>query len=144
MSVENKALVRRFFAAIEQGNAATLDEVMVEDYVHHDLSLPPEMQRGREAYKQGIGMLHAAFPDWQVAVEDLVAEGDEVAVRVTVRGTHRGELMGVPPSGNTVDFGLIGSLRIADGRIAEGWVTFDALGMMQQIGAIPAPEQATA
>ena len=142
MSTEaNKAISRRFAAAVDQGNLDAFDELFVEDYVHHDPSLPPEFQRGRDAYQRLHAMFRAAFPDLRFAIEDEIAEGDKVVSRWTVRGTHRGELLGIPPSGNAVEVTGIQILRIADGKIAEQWVNFDALGMMQQVGAIPAPGQ---
>jgi predicted ester cyclase len=87
-------------------------------------------------------MFRAAFSDAQITVDDQIAEGDKVASRWTGRGTHDGELMGVPPSGRqvTVD-GLVVS-RVANGKVVEEWVNWDTLGMLQQVGAVPAPAQA--
>jgi predicted ester cyclase len=84
-------------------------------------------------------MFFDAFPDLQGTVEDVVGEGDKVASRLRWRGTHQGELMGIPPSGKQVDFTLQAIHRIAEGKIVEGWVNYDTLGMMRQIGAIPEP-----
>jgi steroid delta-isomerase-like uncharacterized protein len=112
--------------------------LLAADYVHPDPALPPEMQRGRDNYLRGYAMFPAAFPDLHTAVEDVIAEGDKVAVRWTTRGTHQGSLMGIPPTGRQVTMTAIHILRLADGKIAEGWVNFDALGMLQQVGAIPA------
>jgi steroid delta-isomerase-like uncharacterized protein len=138
MAIEaNKVLARRIFDEMNRGNLAIVDEVYVPDYVHHDPSLPPAWQRGRDNYRQGVSTLFTAFPDLHGTVEELIAEGDKVAVRVSWRGTHKGELMGIPPSGKRVEFGFMSIVRIVDGKVAEGWVNFDALGMMQQIGAIP-------
>ncbi len=89
-----------------------------------------------------MSLYHGAFPDTQITVEDQIAEGDLVVTRWTARGTHQGELMGVPPSSNRATVEGITINRIADGKIAESWANYDALGMMQQIGAIPSPEQA--
>ena len=89
MSTEqHKAIVRRFF---EDFSHATVDELLIPDYVHHDPSLPPELQRGREAYKQVVSLFLTAFPDLKTTVDDVVAEGDKVACRWTFRGTQRGE-----------------------------------------------------
>ena len=137
MSETNKAIVRRFFETANAGNIDQWDEILVEDYVHHDPQMPPEMQRGRDNYKQGISGFLSAFPDGHLAVEDLIAEGDRVVSRIVFNGTHNGDLMGIPPSGKPVTFNMIGIWRIAGGRIAEGWVNFDILGVMQQIGVIP-------
>ena len=140
---ENKSLSRRFFEDVMNGRRLEVaDELFAADYTHHDPSLPPELQQGLAAYKQILGGFLTAFSDLRCTVEDLLAEGNKVVARVTVRGTHDGELMGMPPSGRRVDFSLIGIHRIADGRIAEGWVVFDALGMLRQVGAIPEPAPA--
>jgi steroid delta-isomerase-like uncharacterized protein len=142
MSTEqHKAIVRRFF---EDFSHATVDELLVPDYVHHDPSLPPELQRGREAYKQVVSLFLTAFPDLKTTVDDVVAEGDKVACRWTFRGTQRGEMMGIPPTGKQVVGAGMSIQRITNGKIAEGWVNFDTLGMLQQLGAIPAPEGAAA
>lgn len=136
MSTEqNKAIVHRFF---EELNLTVVDELYVPDYVHHDPSLPPEFQRGRDAYKQLVTMFHTGFPDIKVTVEDLVAEGDKVVARWTWRGTNQGEFQGMPPTGKQVTGSGISIHRIAEGKIAEAWVNFDALGMLQQLGVIPA------
>jgi steroid delta-isomerase-like uncharacterized protein len=144
MSTEqNKALVRRFFEEVtNQRNVAVADELFVTDYVHHDPTLPPELQRGLDNYKQVNAMFLAAFPDLHGTIEDLIAEENKVATRLTWCGTHKGELMGIPPTGKQVTMTMIAIHRIANGKIAEGWVNFDALGMMQQLGVIPTPEQA--
>jgi predicted ester cyclase len=87
-------------------------------------------------------MFRGAFPDMRLTEEDMIAEGDKVVDRVTVRGTHEGALMGIPPSGNQVEFVETHISRIADGKIVERWGQWDALGMMQQIGAVPEAGQA--
>jgi steroid delta-isomerase-like uncharacterized protein len=83
-----------------------------------------------------------AFPEIQMTVEDLIAEGDKVVTRWTARGTHQGELMGIPPSGNPVEVTGITIDRIEGGKVVETWANYDALGMMQQVGAVPEPGQA--
>jgi predicted ester cyclase len=83
--------------------------------------------------------LWSAFPDVEATIEDMIAEGDTVCFRVTVRGTHRGEFMGVPPSGNQVTFSVQNIYRFRDGKVVERWSNADLLGLMVQIGAIPAP-----
>ena len=84
-------------------------------------------------------MFVTGFPDLNVAIEDEVSEGDRVVVRWTARGTHRGEFMGMPPSGNEFAIGGLTLLRIAEGKIAEHWVGGDFLGLMQHVGALPVP-----
>ncbi len=139
---ENKTLVRRTWEeVVNQKNLDLLDELFAADYVHHDPSLPPDMQRGLDAYGLVLSMFFDAFPDLHGTIEDVVGEGDKVASRLRWRGTHQGELMGIPPSGKQVDFTLQAIHRIAEGKIVEGWINFDVLGMMRQIGAIPEPGQ---
>ena len=88
-------------------------------------------------------MFRQAFPDSYFTVEDMVAEGDKVATRKTFHGTHQGEFMGIPPTGQQVSTGLIDVVRIVDGKVVEHWSMGDNLGLMQQLGVIPAPEPAT-
>lgn len=146
MSVdENKSIARRFIEeVINRQDLELADALIVEDYVHHDPSLPPELQRGRENYKKLFAMFLAAFPDLHGTIEGLVAEDDRVATRARWQGTHRGELQGIAATGKHVDFGFLQIQRIEGGKIAEGWVIFDSLGMMQQLGVIPVPEGAGA
>lgn len=141
MSEEKKAVVRRYNELVEQywrtGDADGFDEVLASDFVHHAPGLPPDL----EGMKQALPMFRAAFPDMRLTVEEMIAEGDKVVDRVTVRGTHEGELMGIPASGKQVEFTETHISRIADGKIVERWGQWDALGMMRQIGAVPAPGQ---
>lgn len=141
---ENKAVVRRLFEEQIRHNLDFLEEALVPDYVHHDPALPPDVQRGRDNYRRDNEMFYTAFPDLEGTIEDMVAEGDKVATRLRWQGTHQAELMGIPPTGNRMDITMLTIHRIAEGKIVEGWANFDALGMMQQIGAIPPPEQAEA
>jgi steroid delta-isomerase-like uncharacterized protein len=141
MSEENKALARRFLEeACNEGNLGVVDEIVASDYVLHDPALPEEI-RGPEGVKGFVQMYRSAYPDIVITVEDQIAEGDDVVTRWTGRGTHQGELLGVPPSGNRVEVAGITIDRISGGKFAESWTTYDALGMMQQIGAIPPPGQ---
>jgi steroid delta-isomerase-like uncharacterized protein len=143
VSEENKTLVRRFFEeVVNDRNLDLLEELFAVDYIHHDPTLPPDMPPGLDGFKAVLTMFFDAFPDFRGTMEDLVGERDKVASRVRWRGTHQGELMGIPPSGNQVNFTLQAIHRIAEGKIVEGWINFDALGMMRQIGAIPEPGQA--
>ncbi len=144
-TAENTVIVRQVIAEGWNGRQfAIMDDHYAPDYIHHDPSLPPDAQRGRENYKRGVQMMYSAFPDLRGDIEDIVAEGDKVAIRFRWRGTQTGELMGIPPSGKPVDFAMIEIYRFDDGKIVEGWAVFDALGMMQQIGVVPAPGQAGA
>lgn len=137
MAEDNRILARGFVEGINRGR---LDpELYAPDFVYHDLFGQTTDFEGAD---ENIAMFVAGFPDLSVAIEDEVSEGDRVVVRWTTRGTHTGEFMGMPPSGNKFAIGGLTLLRIAEGRIAEHWVGGDFLGMMQQIGAIPAPGQA--
>lgn len=138
MSTEqNKDLVRRFYEEVfNNKNLASLNEFVDPHIVEH--SLPPGLPAGSEGTRQFIGMYLAAIPDFHLTTEDMIAEGDRVATRLTYHGTHRGELMGIPPTGKQATVTGIQIVRIANGRIVENWINFDALGMLQQLGVIPA------
>ncbi len=135
---ENKALIRRFIEVGNRGNvteiSTTLDELFVPDFVRHD---PAGGIRSREDYKQFLLSLLAALPG-QFTIEDLIAEGDKVVLRYTYRCTHQGQWRGLPPTGKPVTFTGIFIYRILDGKIVEGWENADALGLVQQLGLIPA------
>ena len=141
MSVEeNKAIYRRWFEEVVTGrNVALADELLARDYVLHFPGFPVPVDR--EGHKHLLMMFHQGFPDWQETIDDVVAEGDKVVIRVTGRGTHQGEFQGIPPTGRRVMATGVGIGRIEDGRIAESWAEYDALGMMQQLGVVPSPEQ---
>lgn len=134
---ENKAVVRQYFAIVGEGDLTRLaDEVLASDYHLHFDSMPEMDVAG------AIGFFTAfltAFPGLRHEIEDQLAEGDCVATRVVVRGTHQGDFMGIPPTGREVAIKAINIQRVEDGRIAEQWVVSDSLGLLQQLGAIPAP-----
>ncbi len=138
-SEQNKALVHQLVEeVINQGNASMVDELLAPDFVERE-DLPPGMPRDREALKQLTTMLHSAFPDFKATIDDIVAEGDKVVIRQTWSGTHKGVFMGVPPTGKSVSFGVIDIIRVAGGKCVEHWGQMDNMGLMQQLGAIPAP-----
>jgi steroid delta-isomerase-like uncharacterized protein len=138
---ENKAIARRSWEAVSQGDVDAQMEVYATDCVIHE---PDEDVQGAEGLRQFVGGILAAFPDMSVTVEDEIAEGDKVVTRWTARGTHRGEFLGIAPTGNRVEVTGITIHRIEGGKIAEEWEMPDNLGLMQQIGAIPSPEEAGA
>ena len=142
MSTEqNKAIVRQMVEEIfNRGNMSRADEFLAPDFVERE-ELPPGIPRDREGVKQLTIMLHSAFPDFKATVDDIVAEGDKVVIRQTWSGSHRGEFMGIPPTGRSVSFGVIDIIRIAEGRCVEHWGQMDSMSLMQQLGAIPAPAQ---
>ena len=116
------------------------DELIAEDIVYHGPAMLGEV-RGREGFKQLLGVFRAAFPGFETEVKQLVAEGDVVAAWHTHRGRHTGEFAGVPPTGKAVEVDGLELLRVRDGRIAAFWHMDDFLGLMQQLGAVPAPGQ---
>jgi steroid delta-isomerase-like uncharacterized protein len=135
---ENKAIVRR---AIDEfwnvHDLGAVDSLYAADFVNHD-PLAPEVT-GLEAFKAWAGGVFAAFPDLHVVIDDMVAQGDKVGKVYTLTGTHKGELMGIPPTGKPVTMTGISIYRIAGGKIAEMTWSYNMLGTMMQIGAIPAP-----
>jgi steroid delta-isomerase-like uncharacterized protein len=137
MSTEqNKTMVRRVFEeGINNNDPAVFEQVIGPSYVNHDMPTPAP---GREGFKQVIAMFIAAFPDMRVTVEDVLAEGDKVASRGEMTGTHRGAFMGIPPTGKQVRVAYQDVWRVADGKLVENWVRLDMLAMMQQLGAVPA------
>lgn len=142
MSVEeNRALIQRFVdEAFNRGNLGVVDEIYAPVYVGHTAGFP-DQTLGPEGVKEFVELYRSAFPDLHTTIEDIVTEGDKVAYRWTAVGTHQGELFGVPPSSNRMEITGITIERIEDGKIVETWNNFDQLGMMRQIGAMPAPEQ---
>jgi steroid delta-isomerase-like uncharacterized protein len=136
MAEDNKDLSRRFFEVMSSRNVEWFDEVMSPDYVQHDPVLP-EDTHGIEAIKETMSGYLDAFPDLRMTVQDQIAEGDKVFTRWVAEGTHQGELMGVPPSGNRVHVEGMTIDRFENGKFVESWDNWDALGMMQQMGAIP-------
>jgi steroid delta-isomerase-like uncharacterized protein len=138
---KTKALARRFADDIlNRGNVDVVDEIYTPDYVGHDPAMPEDVH-GIEGAKENYNMILSAFPDIQITIEDQVAEGGTVVSRWTMRATHQGELMDIPPSGKRVEFMGVSISRIEGGKIVEDWDIYDALGMMQHIGAIPEPGQ---
>lgn len=132
----NKALLRRFYEELwSQGDLGAIPELVAEDFVdHHPL---PDALPGREGLAALITTWRRAFPDMSETCEDLIAEGDKVVGRFTMRGTHKGEFMGVPPTGKRVTMSGIDILRVAGGKIAEFWYGEHLLELMQQLGAVP-------
>jgi steroid delta-isomerase-like uncharacterized protein len=143
MSAEgNKAMVRRINdELISQGRMEVADELFAPTFVDH--SAFPGVLPTRDGVKQLFAMFRAAFPDLHVTIQDQVAEGDKVVTRKTFHGTHHGDLMGIPPTGKQVSFGTIDILRVVDGRAVDHWTVVDQMSLMQQLGVIPTPEQAT-
>ena len=116
-----------------------MDELVAEDFLNH--AAPPDRQRGRQGLKDVVRMFESAFPDFHYEVEDVITEGEKVAVRDLFRGTHEGDCMGIPATGNRVTMEAIHIYRFSEGKLAEHWVARDDLGMMRQLGVVPSPGQ---
>jgi len=138
MSIEeNKAMDRRFYEEVwNGGNLAVVDEFVAANYVDHDPQ-PTGALEGVEGIKQSVTMYRTAFPDAHFTIEDQIAEGDLLVTRWRARGTHQGPLMGIPPTGKPAMVTGISITRWASGKVVEGWTNFDALGLLQQLGAVP-------
>jgi predicted ester cyclase len=130
---DNKALIRRYYEDLwNRWNLVTADEIIAAG-IRFRGSLGVTVA-GIDGFKEYVATVRAAFPDFHNTVEELIAEGDQVVARLTYRGTHRGPLFGIAPTGTAVSYVGIAIFRIADRQIAEGWVLGDTLGLMQQLG----------
>ena len=128
-----KALARRLYDEVINGrNLDLLDEVMADDFVEHEAL--PGMPTDREAPRQLFEMAIAAFPDFRMNVEDMIAEGDKVVARFRMLGTHEGEFMGVPASGNEINVAAIDILQFRDDKVVAHWGVTDMAAMMEQMG----------
>jgi steroid delta-isomerase-like uncharacterized protein len=137
MSEQNKAIARRFYdEVVSQDKLDLIDELVDPNVVEHEEF--PGLSPGREGVKEFFAMFRSAFPDLQFTIEDMVAEGDKVAARVTVRGTHKGPFLDIAtPTGKQITVGVIDIFRFASGKIVDHWGVTDQMSMMQQLGAIP-------
>jgi steroid delta-isomerase-like uncharacterized protein len=134
MSKENEALVRRYVEEVyDQRKLEVVDEIFAADFTLHDPDLPGGA-RGPEGIKRIVETFVDAFPDLQVTLEDEFSSGEKVVTRWTSKGTHQGELMGIAPTGRRIEVAAVGIWRVSEGEIAEAWLVYDALGMMQQLG----------
>ena len=142
MSAENnKALVRRYFEdAWNKHNPALVDEIYATDFVDRSPDIPG-IAHTRDGLKQFVGVYLRAFPDADITIEDQLVEGDRVVTRWTGRGTQTGEFMEMPPSGKKVAVPGVQIDQFSGGKIVEEWTLFDQLGMLQQLGAVPATKQ---
>jgi steroid delta-isomerase-like uncharacterized protein len=135
MSAENKAFIRQYIEEVwNQRKPHLIDEVYASNVVFY---APPSVFHGPEEVRQYVELFFSAFPDIRATTEDVFAEGDKVAVLWSAQGTHKGEMLGVAPTGKTVT--LTGQMiyRIAGGKIVEAWSHGDVLGMLQQFGVMP-------
>jgi steroid delta-isomerase-like uncharacterized protein len=135
---ENKALMRRWIEAVNQGNLEVFDELCAPDFVYHDAS---KTMQGLEPYKQVLSMYLTAIPELHITLEDVIAEGDRVVTRQTYRGTQQGNLMGIPPTGKQLTLTGMAITRVASGKVVEQWANNDDLGLLQQLDVVPAMGQ---
>jgi C-1 hydroxylase len=132
---ENKAIVRRFIEAYNERKLDLIDDFVAADYVDHSNNVD------REGLKQLFAMGLNAFPDWHEAIEDIIAEGDKVWVRLAYTGTHKGEFMRLPPTGKKIMSKAVDIYRIANGKLAEYWNVTDNVNIFKQVGAIEVTEK---
>ena len=132
---EIKSLGQRFFKEQDRLRGGPADELCASNYTAHIGGNPPLNLAG---HKQFARMFYGAFPDLNHSVDDTVAEGDKVVVRFTIRGTHTGSFMGIPATGKSITVGAVVVFHVVNGKVAELRAQFDQMGMMQQLGVIPA------
>jgi steroid delta-isomerase-like uncharacterized protein len=137
MSEQNKTIVRRLFDELwNKGNLPVADELIAPTYTHHDTSTP-DVGRGPESEKKRVTLYRTAFADMRLTIEDLIAEGETVVARWTCRGAHKGDLNGIAPTGKQIAISGVSVVRFTGGKMVEGWINWDALGLMQQLGVVP-------
>jgi len=137
MSEQNKAVIRRVFDELwNKGDLRVADELFASTYTHHDPSTP-DAGRGPESEKKRVTLYRTALHDLRLTIEDIIAEGEMVMARWSCRGTHKGDLNGIAPTGKQIATSGISMVRFASGKMVEGWINWDALGLMQQLGVVP-------
>lgn len=139
LAEQSKAIAQRYFEEVLAGDLAAADEIIAPDLAFYGPNYWGEVLQGREAFKQFVRYLRAAFPDLVFTVGEEVAEGERVTTSFTMRGTHRGEWMGLAPTGRSFVLPGADLFWIVEGQIAEIRVFYDTLGLMQQLGVVPAP-----
>lgn len=136
MLADMKVLVRRLFEEVwNQGKLAAIDELFAPSYIRYDPAAPEA--KGLAGFKQLVVMLRTAFPDLHFTLEEVIAEDDKVMTRALLRGTHRGEYLGIAPTGKPVAVMGMVVLRVTQGKFQEGWLMMDNLGLLQQLGLVP-------
>lgn len=133
MAHHEKSVVRKFYEILSSGDVDAADEVVAANYVNHNAIAGQTL--GLEGFKQSVRSLRTAFPDLQISIEDQVAEGDKVASRYTVSGTHKGEFLGVAATGKKITWSALVLQRVADGKVQESWLQWDRVSIMEQLGS---------
>lgn len=142
MADEQEAIVRRSIDEVwNGGRLEVVDEILADDYVRHESTLP-RVVRGRDELKATVRLYRDAFPDLNVVIEDMVSTGDLVTTRWRASGTHRGELTGLSPTGRRAEVTGLNLARIRDGRIHEEWQEWNEAAMLRQLGVLPERESA--
>jgi steroid delta-isomerase-like uncharacterized protein len=138
---ENRKLFQRYFDVVaNEGNLDLADEIFASDYQHHDPANPdPRPVVGPQGVRDHLTSLRDAFPDLIFDIDDMVAEGDRIIVRWTARGTNTGDYFGMPATGKSIEITGMNTWRTRDGQAIEGWVNRDDMGLLQQLGVVPAP-----
>ena len=138
----NKKTIQQFYEqAWNEKNLAIVDETHSPDWNHIDPSLPGDVSGGPDGNRERMNQVLSSFPDIHFDIQDMIAEGDKVVVRFLARGTHKGVFAGIRPTGKKVAMQGIIIHRLSEGQIVEDWVIRDTLGLLQQLGAVPAPGQ---
>jgi steroid delta-isomerase-like uncharacterized protein len=144
MSEQNKTVVRRLFEELwNKGNLQVADEIIAPTYQHHDASTP-DLGKGPEGEKKRVNLYRNAFHDFRLSIEDLYAESETVVARWSCRGVHKGELNGIAPTNKQFAITGVTICRFTNGKIVEGYVNWDALGLMRQLGVVPEPVKSMA
>ena len=132
MSEANKALAREFYEKVNAGDLSVIDSHIADDFIEHEAF--PGITQDKAGIRQFFEMMRAAFPDFRLTAEDVIAEGDKLVVRFRMHGTHRGEFMGMPATGRQIDVAGVDILRLVNGKAVEHWGVTDTGAMMQQLG----------
>jgi len=130
---ENKAIIRKMIEAINEQNLALLDELIATDFVYHT---PAQQVQGLEVMKQGVMEEIQSFPDLRVTIEDIMAEGKKVCVRLRETATHTGEFRGLSPTNKKLTYSVITIWRIVNGKVVEGWGVYEQMDFLKQLGVI--------
>ena len=136
---ENKVIVRRFIDEVfVKGNVDAVDKLVTHDFVPHSW---PSVAPGTDSLKQAVKRVFAGLAGVSMKIEDMIAQDDKVAVRLTAHATHKGDFMGLPATGKSYTISETHIFHIRDGKVAEHWRDADMLGLMQQLGALPEPSR---
>jgi steroid delta-isomerase-like uncharacterized protein len=141
---ENKQVVRQFFELLDRHDTESMGQLLVSstNYYFHIGGMPSPVDWNE--HKRLLAGVNNAFPDLHHEIVDMVAEGDKVAIRLSVTGTHKEEFQGIPPTGKKLSLDEMGFITIIDGKITEGWISADTMRLKQQLGALPSPSPSPA